>query len=173
MQTDETRTNVVQVKRSLHFHPFCFKHCWCELTLCIPASPGTPDFVCVIKRFFMARCVFHIIWILIIHLWLSLLITGTTEGKSEALTYISYYFKMFFIYIIMSMVTLSLSLSLSHSLSLQMTFSFSFNWVRSIVINGKMKIHRFNCELWSKNMVFIRESVNNHSLASLLWFSEH
>ncbi|KAK2818153.1 hypothetical protein Q7C36_022086 [Tachysurus vachellii] len=30
----------------------------------------------------MARCVFHIIWIPIIHLWLSLLITGTTEENN-------------------------------------------------------------------------------------------
>ncbi|XP_047659449.1 B- and T-lymphocyte attenuator-like isoform X2 [Tachysurus fulvidraco] len=38
-----------------------------------------------VQRFFMARCVFHIIWILIIHLWLSLLITGTTEDCFPAI----------------------------------------------------------------------------------------
>ncbi|XP_053085712.1 B- and T-lymphocyte attenuator isoform X1 [Pangasianodon hypophthalmus] len=47
--------------------------------LCTPAPPGTPDFVCGKKRFFMACCVFQIICILIIHLWLSPLISSNTN----------------------------------------------------------------------------------------------
>ncbi|KAF4075318.1 hypothetical protein AMELA_G00233110 [Ameiurus melas] len=50
-----------------------------EQILCRSAPPGTPDFVCGKKRFFMAPCVSQIFCILIIHLWLSALITSNTN----------------------------------------------------------------------------------------------
>lgn len=56
--------------------------CWCEFMLCMPATSGTPGFVCGKTKFFMAHCVFQLICVLIIQLLLSVLITSNAEGKS-------------------------------------------------------------------------------------------